>query len=169
MNSTTSPLFSAADQARLDRLEAAFDEAGGRGVDLAEEIDELRYRRDFDFSTDNLVLVLSDGETFGTNEGCSIVAVPGNACDVDDIEAALDAEGGNDPEGAAMPIVTLGNVRVENGAIVVEYRSQAPVPVVFRPAGVTDPAEVAQAVFPAGQVDVDNDGQVVVYTGTYRP
>lgn len=31
---------------RLASLEAAFDEAGGRGVDLAEEIDALRAKRD---------------------------------------------------------------------------------------------------------------------------
>lgn len=29
-------------RAELERLEAAFEEAGGRGIDLAERIDELR-------------------------------------------------------------------------------------------------------------------------------
>lgn len=40
------PLWTDEDAARLVRLEAAFDEAGGRGVELADEIDELRRVRD---------------------------------------------------------------------------------------------------------------------------
>lgn len=34
------------EQKRLEKLEAQFKAAGGRGVELAEEIDELRNRRD---------------------------------------------------------------------------------------------------------------------------
>ena len=34
------------EQAELARLEAAFEESGGRGVDLAERIDYLRLKRD---------------------------------------------------------------------------------------------------------------------------
>jgi hypothetical protein len=38
--------LTAEEQDELRRLEAAFDEAGGRGVELAERIDELRARRE---------------------------------------------------------------------------------------------------------------------------
>lgn len=34
------------EQKRLEELEAKFEAAGGRGVELAEEIDELKARRD---------------------------------------------------------------------------------------------------------------------------
>lgn len=38
--------FTDADADELTRLEAAFEEAGGRGVELAERIDQLRAKRD---------------------------------------------------------------------------------------------------------------------------
>jgi hypothetical protein len=38
--------FTAADSAELARLEAAFEESGGRGVELAERIDALRAARE---------------------------------------------------------------------------------------------------------------------------
>jgi len=40
-----SPSFTAQDAARLAALEAEFEAAGGRGVELAEEIDALRRKR----------------------------------------------------------------------------------------------------------------------------
>lgn len=43
-NTTTNPLTSA-EQEELDTLEAAFDFLGGRGIEIAERIDELRLKR----------------------------------------------------------------------------------------------------------------------------
>jgi hypothetical protein len=45
------------EQRELDRLEAAFEEAGGRGVELAERIDELRARRDSPVRRDTHILI----------------------------------------------------------------------------------------------------------------
>ena len=39
-------MFTNEDANRLEALEIAFEEAGGRGVDLANEIDALRAKRD---------------------------------------------------------------------------------------------------------------------------
>jgi len=49
---------------RLENLEAAFEEAGGRGVELAEEIDQLRATLHFDDSLRGC----SPEEEWGTSE-----------------------------------------------------------------------------------------------------
>lgn len=52
------------EQHRLDAAEAEFDAAGGRGVELAEEIDALRRKRDGEAVTEiRGKIVLADGST----------------------------------------------------------------------------------------------------------
>lgn len=61
------------DQAELDRLMVEFDAAGGRGVELADRIDELTRRRDWDDRFDSL----SD------DERCQVCGQPDNCGDCD--------------------------------------------------------------------------------------
>lgn len=44
-NTTTTNPLTSAEQEELDTLEAAFDFLGGRGIEIAERIDELRLKR----------------------------------------------------------------------------------------------------------------------------
>lgn len=83
-------------------------------------------------TNETLVMVLGDGETFGSVEGCSIVAVP-DAHDIDDIEDALDAEGSDSPN-AAETMVEIVTARIEDGRVVVSYRGYTDLDVDFEPA-----------------------------------
>lgn len=74
MTDTTTNNLTSAEQEELDTLEAAFDFLGGRGIEIAERIDELRLKRakrpivDVDAAKKALTLVVDYGRMLDSKD-----------------------------------------------------------------------------------------------------
>lgn len=89
----------------------------------------------------NLIIVLNDGETFSNATGCLLVSVPENVESTDEIEDFL--KEGNYPH------LTFGQPMSQSVETMRELRAWM------------------SALMPEASVELDNDGQIVIYTGEY--